>query len=58
MSGLKARLFPTPFPLLNAFHRSPARRATEALQGTSPLVRESLVAAWTVARVREKNIPE
>jgi hypothetical protein len=58
MSGLNARLFPAPFPLLNAFQRSPARRATEALQGTSPLVCESLVAARPVAGVREKNVPE
>jgi hypothetical protein len=58
MSGLNARLFPAPFPLLNAFQRSPARHATEALQGTSPLVCEPLVAARPVAGMREKNIPE
>jgi len=58
MSGLKARLLPASFPLLNAFQRSPARRATEALQRTSPLLCESLVAARSVAGVREKNIPE
>lgn len=34
--------------------RSPARLATEALQGTSPLPREALVAARPVTRVREK----
>jgi len=58
MSGLNARLFPAPFPLLNAFQRSPARRATKALQGTSPLGREVLVAARPVARWIEKNVPE
>ena len=58
MSGLNARLFPTPLPLLDPLQRAPARVRTEALQGTSPLVRESLIAARPVARVREKNVPE
>jgi len=58
MSGLNARLFPAPLALLNAFQRPPARRATEALQRTSPLGHEVLVAAWPVAGVREKNVPE
>jgi hypothetical protein len=57
MSGLNARLFPAPFPLLNAFQSLPACRATEALQGTSPLPGESLVAARPVARMLEKNLP-
>jgi len=56
MSGLNARLFPAPFPLLNAFQRSPTLMRTETLQGTSPLLCESLVAARPVARMLEKNV--
>src|ERR1700728_2425015 len=54
MSGLNARLSPAPLPLLNALQRSSARCTTEALQGTSPLVREAFVATRPVARVLEK----
>jgi hypothetical protein len=34
----------------------PARKRAEVLQGTSPLVRESFVAAWPVAGMVEKNV--
>jgi hypothetical protein len=57
MSGLNARLFPAPLALLHALHRAPAGVRTEALQGTSPLVREVLVAPWPVTGVLEKNVP-
>jgi hypothetical protein len=57
MSGLNPRLFPAPLPLLHSLQRLPAGARTEALQGTSPLQREVLVAPWPVARVREKNVP-
>jgi hypothetical protein len=36
----------------------PARVRTEALQGTSPLAHESLVTAWPVAAMIEKNLLE
>jgi hypothetical protein len=58
MSGLNARLFPAPFALLNAFQRSPARCATEALQGASPLLCKALIAPRPVARLGEKNVPQ
>jgi hypothetical protein len=58
MSGLNARLFPAQFPIHNPPQGAPARVRTEALQGTSPLARESLVAPRSVARVLEKNVPE
>jgi hypothetical protein len=54
MSGLNARLSPAPLSLGDPLQRSLARLATEALQGTSPLVRESLIAAWPVAAMVEK----
>jgi len=57
ISGLNARLSPAPLPLLDALQSSPARGATEALQGTSPLVREALVAPRPVAGMREKIVP-
>jgi transposase len=38
--------------------RSPARYTTEALQRTSPIVREALVAPRPIAGVSEKNVPE
>jgi hypothetical protein len=58
ISGLNAHLFPASLPLLNPLQRAPARGATEALQGTSPLPGESLVAPWPVAGVLEKMVPE
>jgi len=58
MSGLNPRLLPAPLSLLNPFQRSPACPATKALQGTSTLLRESLVAPRPVAGVLEKNVPE
>jgi hypothetical protein len=58
MSGLNARLLPTPLPLLHAFQRTPAALRTEALQGASPLLRESLVTARPVAATIEKNVPQ
>jgi len=58
MSGLNARLSPAPLSLDDPLQRPLARLATEALQGTSPLARESLIAARPVARVLEKNVPE
>jgi hypothetical protein len=35
-----------------------ARQATKALQGTSSLVREALLAGWPIAAVLEKSVPE
>jgi hypothetical protein len=58
MSGLNPRLLPAPLSLLNPFQRSPACRATKALQGTSTLLRESLVAPRPVAGVLEKTLLE
>jgi hypothetical protein len=58
MSGLNARLFPAPLPLLHPLQCSPALLRTEALQGTSPLMGESLVTARPIARVLEKNVLE
>jgi hypothetical protein len=58
MSGLKARLFPAALPFDDSLQRAPARPATKALQRTSPLVRESLVAPRPVARLLEKKVPE
>jgi hypothetical protein len=58
MSGLNARLFPAPFPIDNPLQGATAFLRTKALQRTSPLLREVLVAAWPVAGVREKNVPE
>jgi hypothetical protein len=58
MSGLNPRLFPAPLSLLNPFQRSPTCPATKALQGTSTLLRVSLVAAGPIAGVLEKNVPE
>jgi hypothetical protein len=57
MSGLNARLFPPPLPLLNPFQRAPAGLRTKTLQGTSPLWRESLVASRPVAATVEKKVP-
>jgi hypothetical protein len=57
MSGLNARLSPTPLSLPYPLQRLPARVRTEALQGTSPLLRESLVAPRPVARMLEKIVP-
>jgi hypothetical protein len=56
MSGLNARLSPPPLALDDPLHRAPARCATEALQGTSPLLCEALVASRPVARVPEKKV--
>jgi hypothetical protein len=56
MSGLNARLFPAPLPLLDPFQRSPACARTETLQGTSPLLREALVAPRPIATTIEKKI--
>jgi len=58
MSGLNARLFPAPFAIHHSLQRPPTRRGTKALQGTSPLAYESLVAARAVAGVREKKALE
>jgi hypothetical protein len=58
MPGLNARLLPALLPLLHPLQRLPAFVRTEALQRTSPLPRESLVAPRPVARVREKNVSE
>jgi len=58
MSGLNARLFPTPLPFPDSFQRAAARLRTETLQGTSPLVRELLVAPRPVAGMLEKNALE
>jgi len=58
MSGLNARLSPAPLPIDNSLQGATACGRTEALQRTSPLLREVLVAAWPVARVLEKNVPE
>jgi hypothetical protein len=58
MSGLNARLSPAPFPIHNSLQGATACVRTEALQRTSPLLREVLVAPWPVARVLEKNVPE
>ena len=55
MSGLNARLFPTPLPLLDPFQSSPAGLRTEALQRTSPFMRESLIATGPVAAVLKKS---
>lgn len=55
-SGLKARLFPPPFPFADALQRAPADLRTETLQGTSPLLREALVAARPVAATVEKHV--
>jgi hypothetical protein len=57
MCGLNARLFPAPLSLYNSLQGAMAGLRTEALQGTSPLVRESLVTPRPVARVLEKNVP-
>jgi len=56
MPGLNPRLFPSPLPLLDALQRTPASGRTETLQGTSPLLCESLAAAWPVAAMIEKNV--
>jgi hypothetical protein len=56
MSGLNARLFPTPLPLGYSLYRAPAQCATKVLQGTSPLACEALVAAWPIAAMVEKNV--
>ena len=58
MSGLNARLFPAALPLGDSLQRPPARLRTKALQGTSPLVRELLIAPRPVAGMVEKNVPE
>jgi hypothetical protein len=58
MSGLNARLLPALLALLHSLQRAPTRSATKALQGTSPLVCEALIATRPVARVLEKNVPE
>jgi hypothetical protein len=58
MPGLNARLSPAAFPLRHPLQRSSARLRTEALQRTSPLMRESLVAPWPVAGVRKKKFLE
>jgi hypothetical protein len=57
MSGLNARLFPAPFPIGNSLQGVTACVRTEALQRTSPRLREVLVAPWPVAGVPEKNVP-
>jgi hypothetical protein len=56
MSGLNPRLFPSPLSLFDALQRTPAHTRTEALQGTSPLSHKSLVAAWPVTAMLEKNV--
>jgi hypothetical protein len=56
ISVLKARLFPPPFPFADALQRAPADLRTETLQGTSPLLREVLVASRSVAATVEKNV--
>jgi len=55
MSGLNPALFPPPLALMYPFQRAAARSWAEALQGTSTLVIESLVAAGTVATGLEKS---
>jgi hypothetical protein len=57
MSGLNARLFPAPFPLVDSLQGAPARVRTKTLQGASALARKSLVAPWPVAGVLEKTVP-
>jgi hypothetical protein len=42
--------------LFNSLQRTPAFLRTKALQRTSPLLRESLVAAWPVTAMVEKNV--
>jgi len=56
MSGLNARLSPAPFPIYNSLHGAPACRRTEALQGTSLLLRVVLVTPRPVTGVLEKKI--
>jgi hypothetical protein len=56
MSGLNARLFPPPLPFPDALQRALAGLRTETLQGTSPLLREALVAPRPVAATIEKKI--
>jgi len=58
MSGLNARLFPPSLSLDDSLYRVPARPATKALQRASRLVCEPLIAAWPVAAMVEKNVPE
>jgi len=56
MSGLNARLFPAAFPIYNSLQGATACVRTEALQGTSPLLREAFVTARPITRPREKNV--
>jgi hypothetical protein len=55
MSGLNARLSPAALPLPNPLQRVSASMRTKALQGTSPLAGEALVATRPVASVLEKK---
>jgi len=57
-SALNPRLFPAALPFTDALHCVPASVRAIVLQGTSPLARESLVAARSVACVLEKNVSE
>jgi hypothetical protein len=57
ISGLNARLPPVPLSLLDSLQGSPAGLRAEALQRTSPLVREALVAPRPVAGMLEKIVP-
>jgi len=56
ISGLNHALFPAPLPVLDALQRASAGVRAEALQGTSPRTHESLVAAWPVTAMVEKNV--
>ncbi len=55
MSGLTPAPSPALLSLPNTLQRTPAWVRAEALQGTSPLARESLVAARPVAAAIEKK---
>lgn len=57
MSGLNARLFPASLAFADALYSAPAGLRAVMLQGASPLVRESLIAAWPIAGMIEKNVP-
>jgi hypothetical protein len=48
---LNTRWFPSPLPLFDTFHRTTARRRTEALQRTSARPQVSRVTAWPVTAI-------